>query len=129
MLALILYLWFNIFIPYIKKPFTTRHQKGFYSKSEISMNIKTNVVNEEHKAVIAQLIKRQNSKKFTSIKTVALQSIAVLVVLVASISIIGLALHVASYYQAKEELETQALIQQLEKGEVVEMTARVGAKP
>lgn len=93
------------------------------------MNIKTNVVNEEHKAVIAQLIKRQNSKKFTSIKTVALQSIAVLVVLVASISIIGLALHVASYYQAKEELETQALIQQLEKGEVVEMTARVGAKP
>ena len=27
--------------------------------------------------------------------------------------------------QAKEELETQSLIQQLEKGEVVEMTARV----
>jgi len=92
------------------------------------MNIKTNVVNEEHKAFIGKCIKRQNSKKFTSIKTVAIQALSLLVVLAASISIIGLALHVASYYQAKEELETQAVMQQLEKGDVVEMTARVGGQ-
>lgn len=93
------------------------------------MNIKTNVVNEEHKAFIGKCIKRQNSKKFTSIKTVAIQSIALPAVLVLCISFIGLVLHIAAYYQAKQELETQALIQQLEKGEVIEMTARVGAKP
>lgn len=81
-----------------------------------------------HNQFIARLIKRQNSKKFTSIKTVAIQALSLLVVLAASISIIGLALHVASYYQAKEELETQAIIQQLEKGEVIEMTARVGGR-
>lgn len=81
-----------------------------------------------HNQFIARLIKRQNSKKFTGIKTVAFQSIAVLAVLVASIFIIGLALHVAAYHQAKEELENRALIQQLEKGEVIEMTARVGGR-
>ncbi|WP_119684638.1 hypothetical protein [Acinetobacter pittii] len=92
------------------------------------MNIKTNVVNEADKALIARLIKNQNSKKFTTIKSVVLQSIAVLAVLVLCISIIGLALRAASFYQSKQELETQALIQQLEKGEVIEMTARVGGQ-
>ncbi|MCH7353308.1 MULTISPECIES: hypothetical protein [unclassified Acinetobacter] len=92
------------------------------------MNIKTNVVNEEHQAFIAKCIKRQNTKKFTTIKTVAIQSFALLAVLVMCISFIGLVLHFAAYYQAKQELETQALIQQLEKGEVIEMTARVGGQ-
>ncbi|WP_291349807.1 MULTISPECIES: hypothetical protein [unclassified Acinetobacter] len=81
-----------------------------------------------HNQFIARLIKRQNTKKFTTIKTVAIQSFALLAVLVMCISFIGLVLHIAAYYQAKEELETQALIQQLEKGEVVEMTTRVGGK-
>lgn len=93
------------------------------------MNIKMNVVNEEHKAFIGQCIKRQNSKKFTNVKSVVLQSIAVFAVLVICISIIGLTLRAASFYQSKQELETQLLIQQLEKGEVVEMTARVGDNP
>ncbi|WP_332605447.1 hypothetical protein [Acinetobacter sp. ESBL14] len=92
------------------------------------MNIKTNVVNEEHQAFIAKCIKRQNTKKFTTIKSVVLQSIALLAVLVMCISFIGLVLHIAAYYQTKQELETQALLQQLEKGEVIEMTARVGGQ-
>ena len=92
------------------------------------MNIKANVVNEEHKAVIAKLIRKQNNKRYTSFKVVCFQSICVLAVLALCISIIGITLHVASYYQAKKDIETQALIQQLENGEVVEMTARVGGQ-
>ena len=90
------------------------------------MNTKSSVVNAEHKAFIAECVKRQNAKKFTTIKSVVFQSICVLAVLALCISIIGITLHVASYYQAKKDIETQALIQQLENGEVVEMTVRVG---
>ena len=91
------------------------------------MNTKTNLVNDEHKAVIAKLIREQNSKRYTSFKVVCFQSICVLAVFAICISIIGITLHVASYYQAKKDIETQqAIIQKLEKGEVISMTARVG---
>lgn len=90
------------------------------------MNTKTNLVNDEHKAVIAKLIRQQNNKRYTSFKMVCFQSICVLAVFAICISIIGITLHVASYYKEKKDIETQAIIQQLEKGEVVEMTARVG---
>ena len=102
------------------------------------MNIKANVVNEpkhvvqaysnEHKLLIVKCINRQNNKHFTTFKSVVIQSIYVLAVLALCISIIGIALHVASYYQAKKDIETKALIQQLENGEVVEMTAHVGGQ-
>ncbi|KXO82685.1 hypothetical protein AYL20_01430 [Acinetobacter venetianus] len=92
------------------------------------MNIKANVVNEEHKAAIAKLIRQQGNKRYTNFKSVVIQSICVLAVLALCISILGITLHVASYYQAKKDIETQALIQQLENGEVVEMTARVGGR-
>ena len=90
------------------------------------MDIKANVVNVEHKAFIAECVKRQKAKKFTTIKSVVFQSICILAVFAICIAIIGITLHVASYYQAKKDIETQAIIQKLEKGEVVEMTARVG---
>ena len=90
------------------------------------MNTKSSVVNGEHKAFIAKCVKRQNKNRFTTVKTVVFQSIYVLAVFAVCIAIIGITLHVASYYQAKKDIETQAIIQQLEKGEVVEMTARVG---
>ena len=90
------------------------------------MNTKTNLVNDEHKAVIAKLIRQQSNKRYTSFKMVCFQSICVLAVFAICISIIGITLHVASHYQAKKDIETQAIIQKLEKGEVVEMTARVG---
>ncbi|KXZ70366.1 hypothetical protein [Acinetobacter venetianus] len=102
------------------------------------MNIKANVVNEpkhvvlpysnEHKLFIAKRIKQQGNKRFTNFKSVVIQSICVLAVLALCISILGITLHIASYYQAKKDIETQALIQQLENGEVVEMTARVGGQ-
>jgi len=102
------------------------------------MNIKANVVNEpkhvvqpyskEQKLLIVKSINCQNNKHFTTFKSVVIQSICVLAVFAICISIIGITLHVASYYQAKKDIETQALIQQLENGEVVEMTARVGGQ-
>ena len=95
-------------------------------KLVLDMNTKSSVVNGEHKAFIAECVKRQNAKKFTTIKTVVFQSICILAVFAICIAIIGITLHVASYYQAKKDIETQAIIQQLEKGEVVEMKARVG---
>ena len=93
------------------------------------MNTKSSVVNEEHKAFIAECVKRQNAKKFTTIKSVVFQSICILAVFAVCIAIIGLTLRAASFYQSKKQIENEALIQQLEKGEVVEMKARVGAKP
>ena len=90
------------------------------------MDIKSSVVNREHKAFIAECVKRQNNKRYTSFKMVCFQSICILAVFAICISIIGLTLRAASFYQSKKQIETEALIQQLEKGEVVEMTARVG---
>lgn len=94
------------------------------------MNTKTNLVKSvgilAEREFIAESIKRQNNKRYTSFKVVCFQSICVLAVFAICISIIGITLHVASYYQAKKDIETEALIQQLEKGEVVEMKARVG---
>jgi len=90
------------------------------------MDIKANVVNEEHKAFIAECVKRQNAKKFTTIKSVVFQSICILAVFAICISIIGLTLRAASFYQSKKQIENEAITQQLEKGEVVEMKARVG---
>ena len=90
------------------------------------MNTKTNLVNDEHKAVIAKLIRQQSNKRYTSFKMVCFQSICILAVFAICISIIGLTLRAASFYQSKKQIETEALIQQLEKGEVVEMKARVG---
>ena len=90
------------------------------------MNTKSNVVNGEHKAFIAKCVKRQNAKKFTAIKTVVFQSICILAVFAICIAIIGLTLRAASFYQSKKQIETEALLKQLEKGEVISMTARVG---
>lgn len=94
------------------------------------MNIKTSVVKPvgvlAEREFIAESIKRQNNKRYTSFKMVCFQSICVLAVFAICISIISITLHVASYYQAKKDIETQAIIQKLEKGEVVEMKARVG---
>jgi len=94
------------------------------------MNTKTNLVKSvgilAEREFIAESIKRQNNKRYTSFKMVCFQSICILAVFAICISIIGITLHVASYYQAKKDIETQAIIQQLEKGEVVEMKARVG---
>lgn len=42
------------------------------------MNIKTNVVNEEHKAVIAQLIKQQEFKRVSGIKRTAIRVAGIL---------------------------------------------------
>ena len=95
-------------------------------KLGLDMNTKSSVVNGEHKAFIAECVKRQNKNRFTTVKTVVFQSICILAVFAICISIIGITLHVASHYQAKKDIETQAIIQKLEKGEVVEMTARVG---
>ena len=94
------------------------------------MNTKTNLVKSvgilAEREFIAESIKRQNNKRYTSFKMVCFQSICVLAVFAICISIIGITLHVASYYKKKKDIETQAIIQKLEKGEVVEMTARVG---
>lgn len=94
------------------------------------MNTKTNLVKSvgilAEREFIAESIKRQNNKRYTSFKMVCFQSICVLAVFAICISIIGITLHVASYYKEKKDIETQAIIQQLEKGEVVEMKARVG---
>ena len=90
------------------------------------MNTKTNLVNDEHKAVIAKLIRQQNNKRYTSFKVVCFQSICILAVFAICIAIIGLTLRAASFYQSKKQIETEALIQQIEQGEVVEMKARVG---
>ena len=90
------------------------------------MNTKSSVVNGEHKAFIAECVKRQNAKKFTTIKTVVFQSICILAVFAVCIAIIGLTLRAASFYQSKKQIETEALIQQIEQGEVISMTARVG---
>ncbi len=95
-------------------------------KLGLDMNTKSSVVNGEYKAFIAECIKRQNAKKFTTIKSVVFQSICILAVFAVCISIIGLTLRAASFYQSKKQIETEALIQQLEQGEVVEMKARVG---
>jgi len=95
-------------------------------KLGLDMNTKSSVVNEEHKAFIAECVKRQNAKKFTTIKSVVFQSICILAVFAICITIIGLTLHAASFYQSKKQIETEALLKQLEKGEVVEMKARVG---
>ena len=90
------------------------------------MNTKTNLVNEEHKAFIAECVKRQNKNRYTTVKTVVFQSICILAVFAICIAIIGLTLRAASFYQSKKQIETEALIQQIEQGEVIEMKARVG---
>ena len=90
------------------------------------MNTKSSVVNGEHKAFIAECIKRQNKNRFTTVKTVVFQAVSLLAVLAICISIIGLTLRAASFYQSKKQIETEALLKQLEKGEVIEMKARVG---
>ncbi|MCL5767391.1 hypothetical protein [Acinetobacter sp. ANC5681] len=94
------------------------------------MNIKNNLVKPvgilAERQFIAKCINRQNNKRFTSFKSVVLWVIALIAVLAFCISFIGLALHFASFHKSKQQLETEALIQQLEKGEVIEMTARVG---
>ena len=97
------------------------------------MNIKTSVVKPvgilAEREFIAESIKRQNNKSYTSFKVVCFQSICVLAVFAICIAIIGLTLRAASFYQSKKQIETEALLKQLEQGEVVEMKARVGAKP
>ncbi|MCU4576101.1 hypothetical protein KTJ34_01575 [Acinetobacter courvalinii] len=92
------------------------------------MNTKTNPVNETQKGFIAKCIKRQNSKKFAHIRTVVLKALAVLAVSILFISFICLALHIAAYNQAKDQLETQTHIQSLKNGKQIEMTARVGGQ-
>lgn len=90
------------------------------------MNIKANVVNEEHQAFIAECIKRQNKNRFTTVKTVVFQAVSLFAVLAVCILILGAAFHFANFNKAKQQLETENLIGQLESGESVEMTVRVG---
>ena len=90
------------------------------------MNIKANVVNEEHQAFIAKCIKRQNKNRFTTVKTVVFQAVSLLAVLAVCILILGAAFHFANFNETKQQLETENLIRQLESGESVEMTVRVG---
>lgn len=105
------------------------------------MNIKANVVNEpkhvvlpyskEQKSFIAERIKRQNKKRFDKhcefTKTV-FQMIGFFILVGFGIFVIAGIISSYQYSKAKREIETQALIQQLEKGEVIEMTARVGGR-
>lgn len=93
------------------------------------MNTKSSVVNGEHKAFIARCVKRQNAKKFTTIKTVVFQAVSLLAVLAVCILILGAAFHFANFNKTKQQPETENLIRQIESGESVEMKARVGAKP
>lgn len=97
-----------------------------YSVSNLSMNTKTNLVNEEHQAFIAECIKRQNKNRFTTVKTVVFQAVSLLAVLAVCILILGAAFHFANFNKTKQQLETENLIRQLESGESVEMTVRVG---
>lgn len=90
------------------------------------MNTKTNLVNDEHKAVIAKLIRKQNNKRYTSFKVVCFQAICLVLVSAVILTAICLAAHSYFWEQNRQQIETEALLKQLEKGEVVEMTARVG---
>lgn len=93
------------------------------------MNIKTSVVNEAGREFIAECIKRQNNKRHTSFKAVCFQAICLVMVFAVILSAICLAAHSYFWEQNRQQIETEALLKQLEKGEVIEMTARVGAKP
>ena len=95
-------------------------------KLGLDMNTKSSVVNGEHKAFIAECVKRQNAKKFTTIKTVVFQAVSLLAVLAVCILILGAAFHFANFNKTKQQLETENPIRQLESGESVEMTVRVG---
>lgn len=116
----------NIYLTNQKKAPNTDRRWDFYSKSEMSMNIKTNLVNEEHQAFIAECIKRQNKNRFTTVKTVVFQAVSLLAVLAVCILILGATFHFANFNKTKQQLETENLIRQLESGESVEMTVRVG---
>lgn len=125
-----------IFISQTTKKSLTFDRRDFYSKSEMSMNIKANVVNEpkhvvlpyseEEKLLIAKWIKRQNKNRFTTVKTVVFQAVSLLAVLAVCILILGAAFHFANFNKTKQQLETENLIRQLESGKSVEMTVRVG---
>jgi len=113
------------------------------------MNIKTNLVNQDSKLVIQPVsedqsdfieicIARQNQKHKQLIANKAAmekqneQTVFYLAVLKVGIlfGLLVIALCIAAHEQAnikaQQQIETEALIQQLEKGEAVEMTARVG---
>ncbi|MEN4983720.1 hypothetical protein [Acinetobacter modestus] len=96
------------------------------------MNIKANVVKSvgvlAEREFIAESIKRQNNKRYTSFKVVCFQAICLVLVLAVILSAICLAAHSYFWEQNRQQIETEALLKQLEKGEVIEMTARVGGQ-
>lgn len=132
--------------------------RSFYSKSEISMNIKNNLVNQDSELVedsvlmlqpvsagqsdmIDLLIERQNKKQAALLMqkhnlNKLNEQTSFYITLFRYCICLGLAILLGCLIasenakkKSEHQLETEALLQQLEKGEVIEMTARVGAKP
>ena len=85
-------------------------------------------LNEAEHQFIIDSIKRQGEKRYTSFKSVVAKAILLFVAVGVCLTVICLAVHSYNWKQTKQQLETEALIKQLEKGEVVEMTARVGGQ-
>lgn len=117
------------------------------------MNIKTSVVNQPDSELMQQpvsvenldfidlCVERQNNKRARLIANKAaiekhneqerfyLNILKVGIVFALLIVLLCVAAREQAKIKTHQQQETEALLRQLEKGEVIEMTARVGAKP